>query len=70
MAGQRGVEIVQLFRREAHRQRLPSLFFDHAEEFAALARDLDAVADRIERETRRCVLLTSTARLQGRAAPS
>jgi hypothetical protein len=53
MAGQRGEEIVHLFRQEAHRQRLLSLFFDHGEEFDALARDLDAVADRIECEARR-----------------
>lgn len=48
MAGHADAEIVHLFRQEAHRQRLLSMFFDHGEQFAALARDLDAAADRIE----------------------
>jgi hypothetical protein len=56
MAAQADPEIIRLFRQEAHRQRLLSLLLDHGEpasEFEALARDLDAFADRLERKARR-----------------
>jgi hypothetical protein len=56
MAGQTDPEIIRLFRQEAHRQRLVALLLDHGEpvsEFAALAHDLDALADRLECEARR-----------------
>jgi hypothetical protein len=56
MAGQTDPEIIRLFRQEAQRQRLLSLLLDHGEpmsEFEALARDLDALADRLECHARR-----------------
>jgi hypothetical protein len=56
MTGQTDPEIIRLFRQEAQRQRLLSLLLDHGEpmnEFEALARDLDALADRLECEARR-----------------
>jgi hypothetical protein len=56
MARQTQPEIIRLFRQEAHRQRLLSLLLDHGEpvsEFEVLARDLDALADRLECEARR-----------------
>jgi len=56
MAGQPDPEIIRLFRQEAQRLRLVSLMLDDGEpmnEFEALARDLDALADRLECEARR-----------------
>ena len=47
---------IRRFREEANRLRLRSLLLGHKEdvsEFAALARDLDAAADRIEGGARR-----------------
>jgi hypothetical protein len=46
-------DILRLVRREAHRQRLLALLLTHrgpVSEFEALARDLDAFAERLEGE--------------------
>jgi hypothetical protein len=49
-------DIVQLFRQEAYRQRLLSLMLSRrgpVADFEALSRDLDALANRLERDARR-----------------